>query len=165
MASASTRKAAAARAIGGVRRRARPLPDDRLMLRNLVRNFFGDPDGAPDEATAKLAGLVRVQAQAALLDLLHQPPKPPRAIDYEYVACLLAAASSARYMVEHMRGATNYGEQIPLLEAALGQSSVDGLVLEFGVYRGNTLAAIARADPRTAHGFDSFKGLPEDWTT
>jgi hypothetical protein len=136
------------------------------MLRNLLRTLSGAQDDVSETAlTAKLAALVRMQSQAALLDLLHEPPKPPRAIDYEYVAYLLAAAGSARYMVEHMRRATNYGGQIPLLEAALGQCSVEGLVLEFGVYRGNTLSAIARIDPRIAHGFDSFAGLPEDWTT
>lgn len=137
------------------------------MLRNLFRGVSGSPQSPADDAQAKaeLAALIRAQSQAALLQLLHDPPKPPLAIDYEYVAYLLAAASSARYMVEHMRHATNYSEQIPLLEAALGQCSVEGLVLEFGVYRGNTLAAIARADPRLAHGFDSFAGLPEDWTT
>jgi hypothetical protein len=136
------------------------------MLRNLFRNVAGAQDPASEDAsTAKLAALVRAQSQAALLQLLHEPPKPPLTIDYEYVAYLLAAAGSARYMIEHMRRATNFGEQIPLLEAALGHCSVDGLVLEFGVYRGNTLAAIARADPRVAHGFDSFAGLPEDWTT
>src|SRR5579863_3063838 len=111
------------------------------MLRNLFRNFSGAQGvAAEDVLTAKFAALVRAQSQAALIQLLHEPPMPPLPIDYEYVAYLLAAASSARYMVERMRHATNYGEQIPLLEAALGQCGVDGLVLEFGVYRGNTLA-------------------------
>ncbi|MEW6752168.1 MAG: TylF/MycF/NovP-related O-methyltransferase [Candidatus Latescibacterota bacterium] len=40
----------------------------------------------------------------------------------------------------------------------------DGLVCEFGVYRGATLNRIARLLPRaTVWGFDSFAGLPEDW--
>jgi hypothetical protein len=42
--------------------------------------------------------------------------------------------------------------------AALG----DGLLLEFGVARGTTIRAIA-ATGRRVVGFDSFRGLPEDW--
>src|SRR5271165_5981109 len=136
------------------------------MLGRLLKNLFGtgrlkDADAA---GAANLAALVHAQSQAALLDLLHEAPKPPRAIDYEYVAYLLAAAGSARYLTGHMRLASNLGGQVQLLEFALGHCTVEGLVLEFGVYTGRTLAAIARADHRIAHGFDSFEGLPEDWT-
>jgi Macrocin-O-methyltransferase (TylF) len=136
------------------------------MLGNLLKNLFGTQADEPakNHAVAELAALIRAQSQAALLDLLHDAPKPPRAVDYEHIAYLQAAASAARYMVERMRLASNYGGQLPLLEAALAQCSVEGLVLEFGVYRGGTLSAMARGDPRVAHGFDSFAGLPEDWT-
>jgi hypothetical protein len=114
--------------------------------------------------TETLAKLLQAQSKVALLDLLHAAPKPPRAVDYEQVAYVLAAAGAARYMVEKMRNAQNLGDQMPLLRHALGQCSIEGLVLEFGVYRGRTLSEIARLDPRVTHGFDSFVGLPEDWT-
>lgn len=40
----------------------------------------------------------------------------------------------------------------------------EGLVLEFGVYRGITINQLAGIFPdRKIHGFDSFLGLPEDW--
>ena len=39
-----------------------------------------------------------------------------------------------------------------------------GHVLEFGVFQGDSLRHIARQVPETVHGFDSFQGLPEDWT-
>lgn len=40
-----------------------------------------------------------------------------------------------------------------------------GLVAEFGVYSGRTIQILARHFPElTVHGFDSFCGLPEDWT-
>jgi len=39
-----------------------------------------------------------------------------------------------------------------------------GAILEFGVFRGNTIRHIAeRFSEETVHGFDSFEGLPEDW--
>ena len=130
------------------------------MLAQFLKNLFGGKRGE----VAEIAAFVRGETQAALLDLLHDAPKPPRAIDYEWMAYLQASMSSARYFVEHMRLARNLREQMPLIEFALSECAIDGLVLEFGVYTGRTLAAIASQDPRIAHGFDSFEGLPEDWT-
>eukprot|EP00755_Sulcionema_specki_P026478 Sspe_Gene.85729::Locus_56476_Transcript_1_1_Confidence_1.000_Length_1544::g.85729::m.85729 len=41
----------------------------------------------------------------------------------------------------------------------------DGMFLEFGVFRGTTINLLASSFPtRTMHGFDSFQGLPENWT-
>ena len=134
------------------------------MLAKFLKGMFAPSSASGGENAGSTAELVRAQTQAAILDLLHEAPKPPRAIDYEQVAYLLAAASAARYFIEHMRQARNFGGQLPLLEFALAQCGVEGMVLEFGVYQGHTLKAIARADHRVAHGFDSFKGLPEDWT-
>ncbi len=42
-------------------------------------------------------------------------------------------------------------------------ATVDGLWLEFGVYTGTSINAMAKFAGRTVYGFDSFKGLPEDW--
>lgn len=42
--------------------------------------------------------------------------------------------------------------------------SDDGWFLEFGVYEGRTINICAQLKPDvTFYGFDSFKGLPEDW--
>ena len=39
-----------------------------------------------------------------------------------------------------------------------------GLILEFGVFSGNSVRSIASRFPeRPVFGFDSFEGLPEDW--
>lgn len=41
---------------------------------------------------------------------------------------------------------------------------VTGLVLEFGVFSGQSINKISRAlTPQPVFGFDSFEGLPEDW--
>ena len=48
---------------------------------------------------------------------------------------------------------------------ALSKVSLDGLFLEFGVGGGRSINFFACHKPdRTFHGFDSFEGLPEDWT-
>lgn len=41
--------------------------------------------------------------------------------------------------------------------------TVDGLWLEFGVYRGRSICTFAEATDKTVYGFDSFEGLPEFW--
>jgi len=52
-----------------------------------------------------------------------------------------------------------------LLWKSVSHVSVKGLYLEFGVWQGlslNHLASIKR--DKTFYGFDSFEGLPEDWS-
>ena len=51
------------------------------------------------------------------------------------------------------------------LAASLRATTIDGMICEFGVYKGESLTQIARYFPdRTVHGFDSFAGLPESWS-
>jgi hypothetical protein len=38
-----------------------------------------------------------------------------------------------------------------------------GLIMEFGVYSGNSITEIANHNEQTIYGFDSFEGLPEWW--
>ena len=49
------------------------------------------------------------------------------------------------------------------LKACTSAVSVEGLWLEFGVYRGRTITAIAQNTDNVIYGFDSFEGLPEHW--
>ena len=50
------------------------------------------------------------------------------------------------------------------ITAALRAVTLDGMVAEFGVYKGTSLTQIAKFFPdRTVHGFDSFVGLPAAW--
>ncbi len=74
------------------------------------------------------------------------------------------AAAAARYAAERMTGARDLAGRAELLDFALAQCSVQGLVLEFGVFRGDSLQMIAKRCAQEVHGFDSFEGLPEDWT-
>ncbi len=56
-----------------------------------------------------------------------------------------------------------FGSSARLLRHALACARVPGLVLEFGVRRGTSLAHLADAAGQEVHGFDSFEGLPEGW--
>lgn len=51
----------------------------------------------------------------------------------------------------------------PLLTYAMQQASAEGLVLEFGVFYGNSIRMLAQASQDVVHGFDSFQGLPVAW--
>ena len=51
----------------------------------------------------------------------------------------------------------------------LNEAPKEGLVFEFGVYKGSSINQFARllqkrGDDRQIHGFDSFAGFSEDWT-
>lgn len=89
--------------------------------------------------------------------------------DLDRVARRIAAETSAEYMIANMRQANNFATDYDLhdwLGSEVDQELLnDGLVLEFGVATGRTLNHFARLFPEnTVHGFDSFEGLPEDWT-
>lgn len=92
-------------------------------------------------------------------------------IDTDFTAVRLASEESARYVQEHMRAVPNFDTDYDLhqwvAETQLDSELVQtGLVLEFGVATGRTLNHFARCLPeKTVHGFDSFEGLPEDWTS
>lgn len=50
------------------------------------------------------------------------------------------------------------------LRFASDMASLDGLYIELGVYKGRTINFISALNPtKIIYGFDSFKGLPEDW--
>jgi tetratricopeptide (TPR) repeat protein len=70
-------------------------------------------------------------------------------------------------MFEHLRelGCERFvGLPFRVLELGLDATTVVGHVAEFGVFNGRSLRHIAARYPGTVHGFDSFRGLPEDWT-
>lgn len=57
-----------------------------------------------------------------------------------------------------------YRDRIELLRGAARAAPREGLWLEFGVYRGESVRALAPIAPGTVYGFDSFQGLPDAWT-
>src|ERR1700679_2199879 len=75
-----------------------------------------------------------------------------------------AVAQTVRFVTDHMRGALSFYTSRQVLNHAFSETKLDGLMLEFGVFKGGTIRYIARNFPaRTVHGFDSFEGLPSAW--
>ncbi len=51
-----------------------------------------------------------------------------------------------------------------LIDLALNSLTHSGVILEFGVFRGDSLRYMSKRMPDSElHGFDCFEGLPEDW--
>jgi len=69
------------------------------------------------------------------------------------------------FILENMPEAIAFDTPRDLMRHALRQVTVEGIFAEFGVNEGGTVSFIARQAPSaTIHGFDSFEGLPEDWS-
>lgn len=84
--------------------------------------------------------------------------------DLAFDVRLHAKREAVAYVVANMQSAMMLRDRFALLRFALDRAPADGLVLEFGVEKGLSINCLAAATPRIVHGFDSFAGLPEDWS-
>ncbi len=101
---------------------------------------------------------------AEIIDFFGLSRVPNDGADLSKVEKLAAAIDSANYLNTRMYGAPRFANDFELLTAAMAKRVVrDGLILEFGVYSGRTINHIASLTDEHIFGFDSFKGLPEDW--
>jgi hypothetical protein len=72
--------------------------------------------------------------------------------------------ASALFQRTHVPPARLLGTGPAVLAAAQDAATVDGLVLEFGVFHGRSIRHLRAGNDGRVHGFDSFEGLPADWT-
>jgi predicted O-methyltransferase YrrM len=78
-------------------------------------------------------------------------------------ASLMAQEATLAIIKSEMPGAVFYMDHDDFRLHALSKAG-PGAALEFGVYNGYTISTMAEACPdRTFYGFDSFRGLPEEW--
>jgi hypothetical protein len=69
------------------------------------------------------------------------------------------------FIGETMPDAVGFDTPRELMDFAVASARATGFVAEFGVNSGGSINHLAkRLDPRVVHGFDSFEGLPEDWS-
>ncbi|HLI65932.1 MAG TPA: TylF/MycF/NovP-related O-methyltransferase [Caulobacteraceae bacterium] len=75
-----------------------------------------------------------------------------------------ARADSADYVEANMADATVFENGDDFRLHCLKRAP-EGAILEFGVAGGHSITVLANASPgKMVHGFDSFEGLPEDWS-
>ena len=86
--------------------------------------------------------------------------------DTDLMARLRDAASTEIFEEKHLHNATGFKSRSALHRAMLDEIAIkDGLHLEFGVYKGDSINRFAGLSPDVIwYGFDSFEGLPEAWT-
>lgn len=78
---------------------------------------------------------------------------------------LAAKREAVDYIMANMGEAMMFVDRWRLLEFAIRDTKVPGLIIEAGVAKGESVSLMAKAAaPRQVHGFDSFEGLPSDWT-
>src|SRR5215471_3244540 len=75
-----------------------------------------------------------------------------------------AAVTSADYIEKHLSTTLLFRDRAPLWDHALAHAKANGLFMEFGVWSGTSINALAaRLPDKRIFGFDSFEGLKEDY--
>lgn len=106
-----------------------------------------------------LKSLVQKAAMVARLPLTYSQDHPYTGLKER------ARRETLDFITETMPDALAFDTPRELMRHALSRVTVDGLWAEFGVNEGGTITYIAKQKPgHVIHGFDSFEGLPEDWS-
>ena len=75
-----------------------------------------------------------------------------------------ALSSTADYVANKMKNVESVNSKWELHSKAIKcVQHLDGMFLEFGVFKGETINFIANEIENKVYGFDSFEGLPEFW--
>ena len=90
-----------------------------------------------------------------------------RLLDIDTQRNMIAAAATARFIERNAPSAVSLHDRNEVLRYAAGLvRNQQGLVCEFGVFRGASINVLAECLPdRPVYGFDSFEGLPSVWRT
>lgn len=76
-----------------------------------------------------------------------------------------AIGESVQFVLQHGAKALVHASKQDLWTHACKEVPADGLILEFGVWKGESINFLAKElSDRTLYGFDSFEGLAENWT-
>lgn len=68
------------------------------------------------------------------------------------------------FVEKYLKRAIPFNIDAEILKFASDQVTIDGVFLEMGVCTGRTINFIAALNPtKIIYGFDSFKGLPQEW--
>lgn len=86
----------------------------------------------------------------------------PKALTLVEMAWQRARASSLDYVDAHMQHALIFSSRKALWEFAVRDIRSNGIAVEFGVWEGYSIKHFAKHFP-IVYGFDSFRGLHEDW--
>ncbi len=142
-----------------------------LVLRNKifgVNNIESLLNYRVDFLSEQLTRLAReTEVSRAHLDSLFRDYLPSlmhESFDVRFMARVEAGLSSARFFNANLYDKQIFESDLDLLQSLAPNVRPQDLVLEFGVFSGRTINALAESLPHHAlWGFDSFEGLPETW--
>lgn len=153
---------------------ARDENDDSAQIRRIARIFAEEWRHELESAGALSEGRMRVDIVDALRELSSGPANAQlkRFFMWNHRWAALIAERNSRTaaetwdFIEEMGNPTFVLDQFEVIESKRDEIvSTDGHILDLGVYKGASTRALARVFPdHTIHGFDSFEGLPDDWT-
>ena len=82
-----------------------------------------------------------------------------------HLLVLRANERSVAYIENNMPNAIGFDTEKEILAHCLNLADPNGYFLGFGIYKGGTIRYMAKVKPHIQfHGFDSFEGLPEQWS-
>jgi len=115
---------------------------------------------------AKASDLIYPALRPAIFHILDEYliSSPAHNLNLVRVADAIATQQSAQFIIEQMPLAKDLIKQEGLLRFALDNAIIEGLYLEFGVWKGSTIRYIAERAGQTIYGFDSFTGVEKQWT-
>ena len=93
---------------------------------------------------------------------------PPQSTGVHHLVNKKALEESADYAIRNFTHALIFNSREELWSFVVDRSSIlksrEGVVAEFGVWKGNSINFFAKKCPNARlYGFDSFEGLEEDW--
>jgi len=84
----------------------------------------------------------------------------------DILSSIEGAFTSLKFERNHLKNVPYFKSRKDLYKYCLDNSNNIGACLEFGVYKGDSINLMAKLHPsKSFTGFDSFEGLPENWTT
>lgn len=84
----------------------------------------------------------------------------------EIISAFETAKDTLQFERKYLRAVPEFKTREMLFAHCFKTALPEGLCLEFGTYRGDSINLLAKLQPqRHFFGFDSFTGLPETWTT
>ena len=112
----------------------------------------------------KTDDLFQLIHNAALESVFGQPEGLPT-YNIEKAMRVLATYDSARFILDNLPRAQDLVTGEAVRQSSANVVPDNGLLLEFGVCNGVSIRQLSSLFPkRTIYGFDSFEGLPKDWT-
>jgi len=130
-------------------------------IESLINQNISDLSDALVAQADNLTAL-RDQLDGVCRDYL--PAKINESFDVRFLAQMEAGMSSARLFNAHLYDKQVFESDLDLLCEFVADVRSNDLVLEFGVFSGRTINALADKLPNhRLYGFDSFEGLPETW--